>query len=166
MRKAGTELSVTQDAWNCCAVLKMIVFLFHIFCCFWSMFTGGLHISLDFLFCCLWGHEVFLQESILFSVQPLAFSRVFLTAESQPRFSWPDPSPLPGFRMCPSDLCPSSLPSQLSGLGEAGEKCEWTFRHLHGEIKDRNRHAAVHPSQSRSENSYPLFDGASGEQRK
>lgn len=70
MRKAGTELSVTQDAWNCCAVLKMIVFLVHIFCCFWSMFTGGLHISLDFLFCCLWGHEVFLQESILFSVQP------------------------------------------------------------------------------------------------
>lgn len=29
----------------------------------------GLNISLDFLFCCLWGHEVFLQESILFSIQ-------------------------------------------------------------------------------------------------
>lgn len=41
MRKAGTELIVTKDSWNCCVVLKMIVFLFHIFCCFWSMFTGG-----------------------------------------------------------------------------------------------------------------------------
>lgn len=80
MGKAGTELIVAKDSWNRCVVFEMIVFSFRIFCRFWSIFTGGLNISLGSLCCCLWGHEVFLRESILSSAQPLPFSRVFPTA--------------------------------------------------------------------------------------
>lgn len=41
MRKAGAKLISTKYSWNCCAVLKMVVFSFHIFCCFWAIFIRG-----------------------------------------------------------------------------------------------------------------------------
>lgn len=75
MRKAGAKLISTKYSWNCCAVLKMIVFSFHIFCCFWAIFIRGLNTSLDFLFCCHRGHCLPLGKhssfnSFLFSFSP------------------------------------------------------------------------------------------------